>query len=112
MAPMILTQPQEEPIIMVTIDQKVIPFMVDTGAIHSCIGRRGAHLPMSASSVKTVGFSGNTQVIPLTQPVPILIAGNTIVAPLLYSTLNSKLHVKRGMETMDSPDKSSDCKRQ
>lgn len=59
--------------------------MIDTGATYSCIGQTGSKLPLSSSSVKTVGFSGKIQVTPLTQLVPMLIAGRTIVAPLLYS---------------------------
>ena len=30
-------------------------------------------------------FSGKTQIVPLTQLIPMTIAGKTIVAPLLYS---------------------------
>lgn len=55
--------------------------MVDT---HSCIGKEGADLPLSAK-IRTIGFSGRTQIIPVTEPVPMKIAGKTVYAPLLYS---------------------------
>ncbi|KAL7384070.1 hypothetical protein ABVT39_023561 [Epinephelus coioides] len=45
----------------------------------------GSRFPLSTSSIKTIGFSGKSQVIPLTEPVPMLVAGKTICAPLLYS---------------------------
>lgn len=42
--------------------------------------------PLSKSSIKTIGFSGKSQVIPMTEPVSMLITGKVIFAPLLYST--------------------------
>lgn len=56
--------------------------MVDTGATYSCIGEAGSTLPLSGSSVKTIGFSGKTQLIPLTQPIPILVIGKTEQTPI------------------------------
>ncbi|XP_055368609.1 uncharacterized protein LOC129604800 [Betta splendens] len=77
---------QHEPTIEITIQDTKHRFMVDTGATYSCIGKEGAGLPLSSSSmIRTVGFSGKTQVIPLTEPIPIKVAGKTISAPLLYS---------------------------
>lgn len=85
MLPVISVDPQQEPIVPVVIDSTVHPFMIDTGATYSCIGNKGSKLPLSSSSVKTVGFSGKTQVIPLTEPIPMQIHGKTVISPLLYS---------------------------
>ncbi|CAI5657156.1 unnamed protein product [Oreochromis niloticus] len=83
--PVVSLNSSNEPIIPVEIQGHEYSFMVDTGATYSCIGTEGAGLPLSTASVKTVGFSGKTQVIPLTQPVPMMVSGKSIVAPLLYS---------------------------
>nr|XP_033494259.1 uncharacterized protein LOC117264429 isoform X1 [Epinephelus lanceolatus] len=85
MSPAISLQSQDEPIIPVVIHDREYPFMVDTGATYSCIGKEGSRFPLSTSSIKTIGFSGKSQVIPLTEPVPMLIAGKVICTPLLYS---------------------------
>ncbi|XP_046894207.1 uncharacterized protein LOC124479489 [Hypomesus transpacificus] len=85
MSPVISLQPREEPTIPVTVQGREHAFMVDTGATYSCIGKNGFNLPLSSSSIRTVGFSGKTQVIPLTEPLTMQIEGKTIVAPLLYS---------------------------
>lgn len=58
----------------------------NTGATYSCIGKEGSHLPLSQSSIKTIGFSGMKQIMPLTEPVPMTIEGKVVYAPLLYST--------------------------
>jgi len=58
--------------------------MIDTGAAYSCIGKSGIGLPLSASKIRTVGFSGKTQIIPMTKPVPMIIGEKTVYAPLLY----------------------------
>ncbi|KAL7405155.1 hypothetical protein ABVT39_024601, partial [Epinephelus coioides] len=85
MLPAISLQSHEEPIVPVVIHDREYPFMVDTGATYSCIGKEGSGFPLSKSSIKTIGFSGKSQIIPLTEPVPMLIAGKVICAPLLYS---------------------------
>ncbi|KAL7383993.1 hypothetical protein ABVT39_022082 [Epinephelus coioides] len=85
MSPVISLQPHDEPTIPVVIHEQAYPFMVDTGATYSCIGKEDSTLPLSKSSIKTIGFSGKSQVIPMTEPVPMLIAGKVIFAPLLYS---------------------------
>ena len=65
--------------------------MVDTGATHSCIGKEGADLPLSSAKIWTVGFSGRTQIILVTEPVPMKIAGKTVYAPFLYAGLGCML---------------------
>lgn len=64
---------------------KKIPSWLTQGQL-TRVGKNSSRLPLSSSSVKTVGFSGKTtQKIPMTQPVPMLIAGKTVVVFLLYS---------------------------
>ena len=84
MSPVISLEPREEPTIPVIVKGPECAFMMDTGATYSCIGKNGFNLPLSSSSIRTVGFSGKTQVIPLTEPLTMKIEGKTIVAPLLY----------------------------
>lgn len=55
MLPVISVHPQEEPTIPVIINKQEHAFMVDTGATYSCIGKRDSNLPLSKSSVKTLG---------------------------------------------------------
>lgn len=93
MTPVVSMQPQEEPTISVMIQNQEHSFMVDTGATYSCIGNTGSKLPLSGSSVKTVGFSGKTQIIPLTQPVPMFITGKSITAFLLYKYINTPINL-------------------
>ncbi|XP_077352255.1 uncharacterized protein LOC144001641 [Festucalex cinctus] len=85
MAPAVTRQPQDEPTVPVVIEGSEHDFMVDTGATYSCVGSSGLKLPLSGSSIKTIGFSGKTQLIPLTQPIPMLVSGRKVVAPLLIS---------------------------
>lgn len=66
MLPAISLQSHDEPIIPVVIQDREYPFMVDTGATYSCIGKEGSRIPLSTSSIKTIGFSGKSQIIPLT----------------------------------------------
>ena len=87
MTPVISTQPQEEPTIAVEIQSRKYTFMVDTGATYSCIGSEGSSLPLSGQSIQTVGFSGTTQIIPLTRPVHMIVSGKSIMA---YPTLFRK----------------------
>lgn len=79
------TQPQGEPTIAAVMHMQEHTFMVNTGAIYFCTGSACSTFPLSCSSVKTAGFSGKTQVIPLTQLVSMLTAGRSLVTPPLYS---------------------------
>ncbi|XP_054648258.1 uncharacterized protein LOC129190003 isoform X1 [Dunckerocampus dactyliophorus] len=59
---------------------------VDTGATYTCVGPSYAsHLPMSDKFVKTVGFSGKLQTIPMTAPVQLTMEGETTTLPVLVS---------------------------
>lgn len=60
--------------------------MVDTGATYTCVNLDYAtHLPMSGKFVKTVGFSGQTQIIPMTAPVQLKTDSSTAILPILVS---------------------------
>ncbi len=60
--------------------------MLDTGASFSCLNPRYAsHLPMSGKYIKTVGFSGVTQLLPMTAPVSISLKDTEIRIPILVS---------------------------
>uniref|UniRef100_A0A3B3BQX6 ribonuclease H n=1 Tax=Oryzias melastigma TaxID=30732 RepID=A0A3B3BQX6_ORYME len=62
------------------------PMLIDTGASYTCVSSAyAAHLPMSDKFVKTVGFSGKTQVTPMTGPVTIIMANKTAKLPILVS---------------------------
>ncbi len=66
---MISCDADQEPMLKVNIEGKPINLMLDTGASFSCLNPRYAsHLPMSGKYMKTVGFSGVTQLLPMTAP--------------------------------------------
>ncbi|XP_016102534.1 uncharacterized protein [Sinocyclocheilus grahami] len=68
------------------IEGKPISLMLDTGATYSCLNPRYAsHLPMSGKYIKTVGFSGTTQLLPMTAPVSISLKNTEIRIPILVS---------------------------
>ena len=71
---MITNGPEQEPIINVNIEGKIIPMMIDTGATCTCIRKEYAsHLPLSGQYIQTVGFSGKIMLNPTTQPVTVKI---------------------------------------
>lgn len=59
--------------------------MVDSGTARSCVGGEGVHLPMTEQRIKIRGFSGITQVVPITQPQVLTIGDIQTTAPLLYT---------------------------
>jgi len=60
--------------------------MADTGATYTCVGTKYAsHLPMATKYAKTVGFSGQTQLIPMTAPVTLKLHGRAVTLPILVS---------------------------
>ncbi|KAI5609483.1 hypothetical protein C0J50_9477 [Silurus asotus] len=61
------------------------PFLVDTGATYSSIGKEGSKLPLTSKAIKAVGISGKTQTLRFTEPQWITIAGISVQTPLLYS---------------------------
>ena len=60
--------------------------MADTGATYTCVrSKYASHLPMAEKFVKTVGFSGKTQLIPVTAPVTLELHGRTVKISILVS---------------------------
>ncbi len=83
---MISCDADQEPMLQVNIEGKPITLMLDTGASYSCLNPRYAsHLPMSGKYIKTVGFSGVTQLLPMTAPVSITLKDTEIRIPVLVS---------------------------
>lgn len=78
----------EEPMLQVQIGGKEIMLMVDTGATFTCVNQTHAqHLPLSSGGkvAKTVGFSGQMQLIPFTDPVLIRFGKLWVEMPILIS---------------------------
>lgn len=72
--------------LQVQVEGRPTPMMVDTGAMYTCVSPNYAlHLPMSGKFVKTVGFSGQTQILPKTAPVQLSAEGGTATLPILVS---------------------------
>ncbi len=83
---MISRDADQEPMLQVNIEGKPITLMLDTGASFLCLNPRYAsHLPMSGKYIKTVGFSGVTQLLPMTAPVSISLKDTEIRIPILVS---------------------------
>jgi len=60
--------------------------MADTGATYTCVNSKHAsHLPMAGSFAKTVGFSGQPQLIPMTAPVTLKLHGRVAKISILVS---------------------------
>lgn len=78
--------PEQEPTVTVTIGNTLqAPFMIDTGATYSSIGKEGSQLPLTCKAIQTMGFSGKIQTLRFTEPQELSLDGVTIQAPLLYS---------------------------
>ncbi|XP_046899565.1 uncharacterized protein LOC124483259 isoform X2 [Hypomesus transpacificus] len=77
---------EAEPLLQVLVGGRPVEMMIDTGAAYSCISAREAsHLPRSGELIKTVGFSGLTQLLPMTTPTEIKIDKKTLLLPLVVS---------------------------
>ncbi|KAI3352568.1 hypothetical protein L3Q82_005507 [Scortum barcoo] len=60
--------------------------MVDSGAAFTCIRPEDAiHLPMSGQLIRTIGFEGVKQLIPLTKPIELCYKDQKIRMPVLVS---------------------------
>ncbi len=60
--------------------------MVDTGAVYTCVNSNYAsHVPLSGKCAKTIGFSGQMQLIPLTAPVCLQTKNKSVTMPILVS---------------------------
>ena len=85
---MLSSQADKEPTLQVNIEGKSVTLMIDTGAIYSCVTTADAqHLPRSKSGrvAKTIGFSGQVQLIPFSAPVTVELDGKQIKMPILMS---------------------------
>ena len=85
---MLSKQADKEPVMEVQIEGETVKLMVDTGATFTCICTADAqHLPLSSTGkvAKTVGFSGQIQIIPFSDPVLIQMDGREIRMPVLIS---------------------------
>lgn len=72
--------------IRVEVNRRSLELMVDCGASFTCIRPEDAiHLPMSGQLVRTIGFEGMKQLIPLTKPVELRYKNQKIVIPILVS---------------------------
>lgn len=61
------TGAEQEPTLLAQLEGRSTPMMVDTGATYTCVSPNNAsHLPRSGKFTKTIGFSGQVQLIPMT----------------------------------------------
>lgn len=62
-----MSGPEQDPTIVVKVNNRPLEVMVDSGAAFTCIRPEDAiHLPMSGQLIRTIGFEGVKQLIPLT----------------------------------------------
>ncbi len=60
--------------------------MVDKGAVYTCVNSNYAlHLPLSGKFAKTIGFSGQMQLIPMKAPVCLQRKIKVVTMPILVS---------------------------
>src|SRR4029434_7899011 len=78
----------KEPVMAVQIEGKSVRVMIDTGATYTCVSTDEArHIPLSSTGrvAKTIGFSGQVQIIPFSAPITIEVNGKTVKMPILIS---------------------------
>ncbi len=81
-----MSGPEEDPTIVVEVNNKPLEVMVDSGAAFTCIRPEDAtHLPMSGKFVRTIRFEGVKQLIPLTKPIE-----------LCYKNQKTKIPISQG----------------
>ncbi len=85
--------------------------MVDTGAVYTCVNSKYAsHLPLSVKFAKTIGFSGQMQLIPMTAPVCLQTKNKSVTMPILVSNqtpvnlLGGDALCKMGLQIWCPPD--------
>ncbi|XP_045901461.1 uncharacterized protein LOC123968640 [Micropterus dolomieu] len=59
--------------------------MADSGAAFTCVRPEGTHLPMSNQLIRTRGFEGVKQLIPLTEPIELCYKNKKTTIPILVS---------------------------
>jgi len=67
---LVVSGPEQDPTILVEVNNQPLTMMVDSGAAFTCVQSKDAiHLPMSGKFVRTIGFEGVKQLIPFTKPI-------------------------------------------
>ncbi len=105
------TKADQEPILQIDLEGETTPMMVDTGAVYTCVNSNYAsHLPLSVKFTKTIGFSGQMQLIPLTAPVCLQMKNKSVTMPILVSNqtpvnlLGRDALCKMGLHILCSPE--------
>ena len=83
---MLSKQADREPMLKVLIEGKAVTFILDTGSTYTCVGSADAqHLSRSSTGrvAKTIGYSGQVQIIPFSTPVLIEVSGKKVRMPIL-----------------------------
>ncbi|XP_034083389.1 uncharacterized protein LOC117553517 [Gymnodraco acuticeps] len=99
-----------EPLIPVTVLDKQLPFLVDSGARYSTLKDPKYQSQASHNTVAVVGFSGQIEQLPLTHKLPSSIAGQTFQHPYLLSPqcpanlLGRDILIKANASILCSPD--------
>ncbi len=85
--------------------------MVDTGAVYTCVNLNCvSHLPLSGKLAKTIGFSGQMQLITITAPVCLQTENKSVIMFILVSNqtpvnlLGIDALCKMGLQMWYSPD--------
>ena len=72
--------------IKVKVNNRPLEVMADSGAAFTCIRPEDAtHLPMSGQLIRTIGFEGVKQLIPLTEPIELCYKNMKTTLPILVS---------------------------
>lgn len=99
-----------EPLINVAVSGDNLPFLVDSGARYSTVKDPKYRAHASPESVAVVGFSGQTEYLPLTHPLPSVLAGQRFSHPYLLSPqcpanlLGRDILIKTNASILCSPD--------
>lgn len=81
-----MSGPEQDPTILVKVNDHPLRVMVDSGAAFTCIRPKDAtHLSMSGKFVRTIGFEGVKQLIPTTTPIELCYKNQKIMIPVLVS---------------------------
>lgn len=81
-----MSGPEQDPTIVVKVNDQPLKMMADSGAAFTCIRPEDAiHLPMSGQLVRTIGFEGVKQLVPLTRPIELCCKNRKITIPILVS---------------------------
>ena len=83
---MLVSKPEEDPMIWVKVNGHLLKAMVDSGAAYTALKPGDAkHLCLSGNHVRTIGFEGIKQLQPVTRPVELHYRNRKITLPVLIS---------------------------